>query len=120
MHDLGLGPPVVSERLPNATHKGPCFDGVYGCHVCHNHANNGRGTVGECEWCHTKDVHTRIVKAWDEPVLYEICAACEKKQNDELERMNDEYRDDVDHYDDYDDYDDEEESVPQLSTEGGE
>lgn len=87
MHDLCLGGPVVDERRPNATHEGPCFDGVYGCHVCWNHANDGRGTVNECEWCHTNDVHTRIVRAWDEPVLYAICADCEKRQNDELHQM---------------------------------
>jgi hypothetical protein len=102
MHDLGLGPPVLDEVRPGAEHKGRCYDGVYGCHICWNGANDGKGTVSECEWCKSKDVHTRIVKAWDEPCLYAICAACERSQLEELRRIEFEYADN----DDWEDFED--------------
>lgn len=107
MHDLGLGPEVdAGERAPDAPHRGNCTDGVYGCSRCWNGANEGRGTIDTCEWCKTKEVHTRIVKAWDEPVLYAICAACEKRQRDELEAEAAAWDDDNPQYCD-EDYDDE-------------
>jgi hypothetical protein len=100
MHDLGLGPPVEGERLPDATHAGPCFDGVYGCHRCWDDANEGKGTLAICEWCKAENVPTRITRAIDEPVLYALCAPCVAKQNAELRRMELEYPTD-DFGDDY-------------------
>lgn len=80
MHDLGLGGPVPVERDPDAKHKGTCFDGVYGCHLCYNAENDGKGTISECDWCHAKDVYTKVTRAWDEPVLYAICEPCADRQ----------------------------------------
>ena len=73
--DLSLGGEVeTGETSP--LHSGSCVDGVYGCSKCHNSSNEGKGSVGSCEICNAVDVHTSIVKAWDEPVLYEMCAKC--------------------------------------------
>lgn len=79
MMDLGLGGPVIVERNPNATHPGPCYDGVYGCHKCHNADNNNRGAVDECEYC-GRFTFTKIIKAHDEPVMYAVCKACRDVQ----------------------------------------
>lgn len=77
MHDLSLGAPVSIGVVKAAKHSGPCYDGVYGCHECHNAANSGRGEVSSCDRCHRKNTFTQIVRAWDEPCLYELCKACE-------------------------------------------
>jgi hypothetical protein len=86
MHDLGLGGPVEVERDPEAKHGGPCFDGVYGCHRCWDAENDGKGTLHTCEWCKNKDVHTRIVRASDEPVMYALCEPCRKRKADAEEQ----------------------------------
>jgi hypothetical protein len=79
-HDLGLGGPYEVERDPEALHSGPCFDGVYGCHRCWDAANDGKGTVADCEGrCGAKNVPTRIIQASDEPVLYAACEACRER-----------------------------------------
>lgn len=104
MHDLSLGAPVEDERDPAAPHKGRCFDGVYGCHLCWNGANDGKGTLAHCEWCKAEDVHTRVVRAIDEPVMYAICATCESRQRqriNELERELDSYYDDCPDHDEW-------------------
>ena len=96
MHDLSLGPPVDVGEEPDAKHSGPCYDGVYGCHKCHSAANDGKGSVGNCDSC-KRLTFTQIIKAWDEPVMYEECAACVRV---ERAGMNLECCDDVPYYDD--------------------
>ena len=103
MHDLGLGGPVVDEVHPDAKHKGPCYDGVYGCHLCWNEANDGKGEVSSCDGCRANNVHTQIVRGVDEPVLYAACDGCQKRRTAyiaELERELDDERVDFDWRDD--------------------
>lgn len=80
MHDLGLGGPVNVGVDPDAKHRGACFDGVYGCHLCWNAENDGKGHISNCDWCKARDVYTRVTQSWDEPALYAICEACAKRQ----------------------------------------
>lgn len=93
MHDLGLGGPVEVERDTEANHRGPCFDGVYGCHRCWDAENDGKGTVSTCEWCKAKDVHTRVIRAIDEPVMYAVCGKCQERHHEAV----------ISEYQDYDD-----------------
>ena len=74
MHDFSLGPPVETERNPDATHAGPCYDGVYGCHHCWSAENDGKGTISTCDSCKATEVHTRVVCGIDEP-LDDRCTA---------------------------------------------
>lgn len=79
MHDLSLSTPVEVERDPDAKHRGPCFDGVYGCHLCWNAENDGKGTTSTCDRCDARDVFTRVCRASDEPVLYAWCEPCREE-----------------------------------------
>lgn len=95
MHDHSLGGMVDVGVNPKANHSGPCNDGVYGCSRCHNAANDGKGTICNCDWCH-KETHTRITRAWDEPVSYALCSDCRRKNQpsrEELEEMDRFYND---------------------------
>ena len=91
MHDHSLGEPVDVERYADATHPGPCSDGVYGCSRCWNSANDGKGTIGDCEWCDAKDVPTKVTRASDEPVSYAVCEPCRERQRRALEQELEEY-----------------------------
>lgn len=86
MMDLGLGGPVDVGVQADANHSGPCNDGVYGCSRCYNHANDGKGTVDECEWCRAKNVHCKITRSMEEPCLYAICEKCRAKQQEAIQR----------------------------------
>jgi hypothetical protein len=78
MHDLTLGAPVDVGVNPEATHSGSCNDGVFGCSRCWNTANDNLGTIDKCDWCE-RETHTKVSKAWDEPILYALCLACRNK-----------------------------------------
>lgn len=80
MHDLSLGGPVVVGRDPKAKHLGTCFDGVYGCHLCWNAANDGKGEIFTCDWCQKPEVNTLVLRSIDEPVHYAICEDCQAKR----------------------------------------
>ncbi len=76
MHDDSLGPPCDIGVQPDALHRGPCFDGVFGCHLCWNAANDGKGTQDCCDSC-GKDALTRVCRSSDEPgVSYAWCEPC--------------------------------------------
>jgi hypothetical protein len=74
MHDLTLGPPLELDEQSDL-HEGNCYDGVYGCHLCWNAANGHQGTESTCDWC-GKTCFTRVVRSFDEPVLYALCSDC--------------------------------------------
>lgn len=101
MHDFSLGPPVNVGKVEGALHEGECFDGVYGCHRCHNAENDGKGHIMPCDWCR-KAAPTRSVRPWDESgqVMYMICRDCRKKYDDDLQREY-EYERQKNGYDDY-------------------
>ena len=98
MMDLSLGPEVLlsdeemteikSER--KVLHSGNCVDGVYGCSKCWNDANDGWGTMSECDYCHKRG-YTRVSKALDEPCLYALCPECRAKQALEALVLYEEY-----------------------------
>ena len=109
MHDFSLGPPVDIGAYDgpllneNPLHGGNCEDGVYGCRKC-NAASRlltdeqlveiGFNNTQECDWCF-KTVPNKDIsgcRPWDEggQIYYEICAACRKKYDDELDRMDQE------------------------------
>jgi len=92
MHDMSLGGPVPVGPTPGANHPGQCYDGVYGCHKCHNAANDGEGTICDCEYCGAKDVPTRITMALDEPVMYAMCKKCRFKREKEAQAELEYYR----------------------------
>lgn len=91
-HDHSLGGPVDVGIQPDANHTGPCNDGVYGCSRCFNLANEGKGTVGDCEWCKKTNEHLKIIMASDEPVSYAVCEGCRKRQAAALQAEDEEYR----------------------------
>lgn len=80
--DLCLGGEVETGERSDL-HSGSCVDGVYGCSKCHNAANGGKGQIGNCEICDAVGINTLIVKAWDEPVLYEMCHSCTTKDDED-------------------------------------
>lgn len=88
MHDLSLGGPVDVGRDPEAKHPGACFDGVYGCHLCWNADNEGKGTLARCDGCHAENVLTLVVRATDEPVLYAACEACQRRRASSAEELD--------------------------------
>lgn len=58
--------------------------------------------VGSCDWCSTKGVKLNHARDYEEGIcgpVYQVCAACKKRQNDEIEA-------ELSRYGDYDDYDD--------------
>lgn len=79
MHDLSLGGPVNVGEVPEAKHSGPCYDGVFGCHLCANAENGGKGQVSNCDTC-DRVTFTKVVRASDEPVMYQLCVACRHVQ----------------------------------------
>lgn len=78
MHDLSLGGPVATDDT-SPLHRGHCFDGVYGCHLCWNADNDGKGTEYTCDWCQ-KRAFTKVMRAVDEPVLYALCESCQARR----------------------------------------
>ena len=87
MMDLTLGGEVDTGET-SELHSGTCNDGVFGCSRCWNAANEGQGTEFECDLCRTA-TYTRVTLAWDEPVLYAMCADCRIENRDEAEEDED-------------------------------
>lgn len=102
-HDNSLGGPVDVGVQENANHPGSCNDGVYGCSRCFNGANDGQGTIGECEWCKEKNEYLKITLASDEPVSYAVCKKCRDHQAAALKQELEEYQNSISW--DYDDSD---------------
>jgi hypothetical protein len=58
--------------------------------------------IGDCDWCSAKNVKRISARDYEEGMcgrVYQVCAPCKKRQNDEIE-------DNLSRYGDYDDYDD--------------
>jgi transcription elongation factor Elf1 len=116
MHDHSLGGPVSIGTQPGALHPGECFDGVYGCHLCWNAANDGKGTECECDRC-GRETATRVSKAYDENASYAWCEECRAAVRAEAEREQermDRFAETLDEGPDdaQADYDDEEPPLP--------
>jgi len=98
MHNLRLGPPIEVGEVEGATHGGPCMDGVYGCHRCWNTANDGKGTLTECESrvCPDKgkELYTRVFTFGyldGDPTMMAMCTACRTRiQEAEEEELQEE------------------------------
>ena len=112
MHDLSLGPPVDVGIQKDAKHSGSCNDGVYRCSWCWNADNEGKGTISICDCCKKQNVHTKVRRAWDEPVMYAACEACsnrvaqaekEEIREEEARYALDDYRGDSDEDEEDDD-----------------
>tara|TARA_R110000851_G_scaffold332665_2_gene509438 strand:+ start:242 stop:688 length:447 start_codon:yes stop_codon:yes gene_type:complete len=62
----------------NKLHKGECIDSQWGCVQCSNAANNGHGSIAECDIC-KKITNVIIRKALDENMVYCYCEDCNLK-----------------------------------------
>lgn len=103
MHDLSLGPPAELKDQRSDLHNGPCFDGVYGCHLCWNAANGGNGTESQCDWCRERRL-TKVVQPANTSVMYALCSDCQVKNEKARWAILDALCDD---YWDYEDYEEE-------------
>lgn len=87
MHDLALGGPYRLDTYEGGLvngkplHSGPCYDGVYGCHLCHN-ATSGRYTDEDgkerfsfCDVC-GEEKPTQVKRSLEENAMYAYCKEC--------------------------------------------
>lgn len=125
MMDLSLGGCVdvgvnQAPRLDGApTHVGSCNDGVYGCEKCFAairsldresrsrlityDGHDYELSTTTCEMCKVEfmEGETRLVRAWDEPVTYEMCDECAHKEWQDGESAYGDYASSRDDEDDW-------------------
>jgi hypothetical protein len=93
---------VRPEPAKAKDHDCELYDGPWGCRRCID--LQGGIPDGECELCQAKHVPTKIVKAWDEAMEYEMCASCQVGNRPPYDDDDDDYPLDERHAEDeYDD-----------------